>query len=116
MGVIRWVVRIVAVVIALSVLVFMGARMHDGPLGPIPGGALEAGELVSGPVPSWSFVKDVGEIELQLDSQSSSRTTWIFVLGDQAYVPCSLGYPPGKRWHLDAAADGRAVLRIEGKR
>jgi hypothetical protein len=31
-------------------------------------------------------------------------------------VPCSLGFPPGKRWHLAASQDGRAVLRIEGKR
>jgi hypothetical protein len=71
---------------------------------------------VSGPVPSWSFAKDVGEIELQLESQERSRITWIFVLDDKAYVPCALGFPPGKRWHLDAAADGRAVLRIDGKR
>jgi hypothetical protein len=116
MALLRWIVRIVAVVVVLFVMVFMGARMHDGPLGPIPGGPLEAGELVGEPVPSWSFVKDVGEVELQLESQARSRTTWIFLLGDKAYVPCSLGFPPGKRWHEDAAADGRAVLRIEGKR
>src|SRR5215468_7015604 len=99
MGVIRWTVRIIAVLVALSVLLYFGARLHDGPLGPIPGGPLKAGELVSEPVANWSFVKDVGEIELQLDSQQRSRTTWIFFLDDKAYVPCSLGYPPGKTWH-----------------
>jgi hypothetical protein len=112
----RWLIRAVAVLVALFVLVFYGARMHDGPLGPIPGGPLEAGELVSGPVTDWTFVKDVGEVELQLDSEQRSRTTWIFSLDGKAYVPCSLGFPPGKRWHEEAAVDGRAALRIEGKR
>jgi hypothetical protein len=116
MGVIRWVVRIVAALVALLVLVFFGARLHDGPLGPIPGGPLNGGELVSAPVADWSFVKDVGEIELQLDSQRRSRTTWIFFLDDKAYVPCSLGFPPGKTWYKEAAADGHAMLRIAGKR
>ena len=116
MGLLRWLVRIVVGLVVLLALVFFGARLHDGPLGPIPGGPLEAGELVSLEVPSWSFVKDVGEIELQLESQQRSRTTWIFVLGDKAYVPCSLGFPPGKSWYKEAAVDGRAILRIEGKR
>ncbi len=33
-----------------------------------------------------------------------------------AYVPCSLGFPPGKSWHKLAERDGRAILRIRGKR
>ena len=116
MGLLRWLVRIVVGLVALFALVFFGARLHDGPLGPIPGGSLQAGELVSHEVPSWSFVRDVDEIELQLDSQQRSRTTWIFVLDDKAYVPCSLGFPPGKSWYKEAAVDGRAILRIEGQR
>src|SRR5688572_7481830 len=112
----RWLVRIAAVLVALIALVFFGARFHDGPLGPIPGGPLAAGELVAEPVADWSFVKDTGEIELQLDSQNRSRITWIFFLDGKAYVPCSLGFPPGKNWHQQAARDGSATLRIDGKR
>jgi hypothetical protein len=95
---------------------YFGARLHDGPLGPIPGGPLRAGELEGEPVGDWSFAKDVPEIELQLDSQSRSRTVWILVHDAQAYVPCSLGFPPGKTWYVHAANDGRATLRIAGRR
>ena len=116
MAALRWLLRIVIGVIALVALLFAAARFHDGPLGPIPGGALEAGPEVAEPVADWSFAKDVKEIELQLASQGSSRTTWVIVHEGQAYVPCSLGFPPGKRWHQQAVVDGRAVLRIDGKR
>jgi len=113
---VRWLGRILATGVALVALLFIGARFHDGPLGPIPGGPLNSGELVSGPIRDWNFARDVGEIELQLASQSRSRTTWILVFDGRAYVPCSLGFPPGKRWHSEALKDGRATLRIEGKR
>lgn len=116
MGLLRWLLRIAVGLAALVALVFFAARLHDGPLGPIPGGPLEAGAEVSGPVADWSFVKDIAEVELQLATQGSSRTTWILFHEGQAYVPCSLGFPPGKSWHHDAVADGRAVLRIEGQR
>jgi len=112
----RWLLRILVSVIVLVALLFFGARFHDGPLGPIPGGPLEAGEQVSAPVADWSFARDVAEIELQLASQGSSRTTWILVFDGKAYVPCSLGFPPGKTWYKEAAEEGTAVLRIQGKR
>ena len=112
----RWLLRIVVGLVALVALLFFAARLHDGPLGPIPGGPLEGGEEVSAPVADWSFVKDVAEVELQLASQGSSRTTWILLFDGQAYVPASLSFPPGKSWHHDAAADGRAILRIGGRR
>ena len=116
MTLLRWLLRIVAGLVVLVAVLFLGARLHDGPLGPIPGGPLEAGALASEPVGDWSFAKDIGEIELQLVSQSRSRTTWILVNEGQAYVPCSLGFPPGKSWYEAAAKDGRAILRIDGKR
>jgi hypothetical protein len=116
MAVLRWGVRLVLTAAVLVGLLFLAARFHDGPLGPIPGGALRSGAEVTEPVGDWSFAKDVGEIELQLASQDTSRTTWILVFDGQAYVPCSLGFPPGKRWHRQAAVDGRATLRIEGRR
>jgi hypothetical protein len=116
MVVLRWVIRIIGALVALVVLVFLGARLHDGPLGPIPGGALASGPLVAEPVADWSFAKDVAEIELQLVSQSRSRTTWIIVHDGKAYIPAATKYPPGKTWHRAALADGRAILRIEGRR
>ena len=116
MIVLRWVIRLVAVLAVLVGLVFVGARLHDGPFGPIPGGALAGGALVAAPVADWSFAKDVVEIELQLVSQSTSRTTWIVVHDGKAYVPAATDFPPGKTWHRAALADGRAILRIAGTR
>ncbi len=116
MAVLRWLLRIAAVLVALVALLFFGARMHDGPLGPIPGGPLSAGDAVTEPVTDWSFAQESGEIELQLASQQRSRTVWFFVLEGKAYIPCSLGFPPGKNWHRQAAMNGSATLRIEGKR
>ena len=104
-------------VVALGGVAFFAPRfVHDGPLGPIPGGPLRAGELFVFPVSDWSFATDLAEIELQLESQKLSRTTWILVRNGAAYVPCSLGFPPGKSWYKSAQQDGRALLRIEGKR
>ena len=54
--------------------------------------------------------------ELQLATQSKARTTWIVVRDGRAYVPAATTYPPGKTWHRAALDDGRAVLRIAGKR
>ena len=90
--------------------------MHDGPLGPIPGGPLVKGELVAQLPSDWSFAKDVPEIEMQLAYENTSRTTWIFEKDGAAYIPCSLKFPPGKRWYKAADTDGAAILRIDGKR
>ena len=115
MAILRWIIRIV-LVLALSIgLVFLGARYADGPIGPIPGGPLVSGVVVSEPVGDWSFAKDVQEIAMQLTSQSQSRTTWILVSGGKAYIPASIEYPPGKTWPTKALEDGRATLRIDGK-
>lgn len=112
----RWLIRGIAALIVVLALVFVAARFHDGPLGPIPGGALASGDLVGEGVSDWSFARDIPEIELQLASEEGSRTVWILVDGGQAYVPCATGFPPGKHWYEDAAQDGRATLRIEGRR
>lgn len=116
MTIVRWLFRIVAALVVLVALIFLAARFHDGPLGPIPGGALASGEVVAEPVADWSFARDVPEIELQLTSENGARTVWILVEEGRAYVRCSLGFPPGKRWYKHAAQDGRATLRIEGRR
>ena len=56
------------------------------------------------------------EIELQLESQTTSRITWIVVKDGAAYVPCSLDFPPLKTWYRKVAQDGRAIVRIAGRR
>jgi hypothetical protein len=106
---------LVVLVVAVAAL-FVGARFHDGPLGPIPGGSLRAGELVSQPPADWSFAKDVKEIEMQLAYENASRTTWVLVNEGVAYIPCSLAYPPGKNWYKKADQNGQAIVRIAGKR
>ena len=116
MTVLRWIFRLVVALVALGVVAVLGARFHDGPLGPLPGGPLASGSVVTEPIADWSFAADVPEIELQLDSQSKSRTTWILVHEGRGYIPCSTGFPPGKTWHKSALKDGRATLRIAGKR
>lgn len=116
MVVLRWVMRLVTLVAVLIGLVLVGARMHDGPVGPFPGGPLASGEIVTQPVADWSFAADVAEIELQLAAQTKSRTTWIIVHEGRAFVPASTTFPPGKTWHQSALEDGRATLRIAGRR
>lgn len=116
MAVLRWLFRIVVLVVVVAAAVAVAARVHDGPLGPFPGGALVSGTDVAEPVTDWSFAKDVEEIELQLASQTTSRTTWVLVHEGKAYVPASTQYPPGKTWHRVALEDGRAKLRIDGKK
>ncbi|MBY0399628.1 hypothetical protein K2X89_04990 [Myxococcota bacterium] len=106
----------VAAIAAIGLAAYFGVRLHDGPVGPLPGGPLAAGELVEVPPSDWTFAKDLAEIELQLESQKISRTTWILVRDGVAYIPCSLSFPPGKSWYVDAQSDGRAILRIEGRR
>ena len=116
MKLLRWLLRLVVALVVLIAALFLGARLHDGPLGPIPGGALASGEWVDPASPDWSFAKDVAEIELQLEGQTTSRITWILVRDGAAWIPCSLAFPPGKTWYQRVATDGRAVLRIDGKR
>jgi hypothetical protein len=115
MTILRWIFRLGLGLAVLIGAAFFGARFLDGPLGPIPGGALVSGVRVSEPVGDWTFAKDVPEIALQLESQSQSRTTWILVSDGKAYIPASTEYPPGKTWHRKALEDGRATLRIDGK-
>ncbi len=116
MRILKIVGGIVAVLLLCVVAAFVAARFHDGPLALIPGGPLSSGDVVKSPVANWSFATSVETIELQLAEEDTSRTTWILVSEGRAYIPCSLGFPPGKNWHLRADKDGRSVVRILGKR
>ncbi len=122
------IVRRVLVVVAILILVpvvalgalMVSARFSDGPSAVFSGGPLVAGELVTGPEPDWSFAHDVGTIELQLLDPPRSRTIWIAEHEGKAYVVS--GYMDSfigrrwKKWPAQAERDGRAIVRIEGKR
>jgi hypothetical protein len=116
MRLLKWLGILLALVVLAVIGTFIGARWLDGPLGPIPGGPLVAGPLFTDPVGDWGFVAEIKEIELQLTSDSTSRTVWMVVHEGMAFVPCSLSFPPGKSWHRRADTNGDAMLRILGRR
>ena len=97
----------------------VGARFHDGPVAIVAGGPFASGQLVSGPEPDWTFVREIQEVEFQLLDPPRSRTTWILEHEGKAYIPC--GYMTTwwgriwKRWPHEAAKDPRILLRIGGK-
>ncbi|MYN66661.1 MAG: hypothetical protein F4X11_16790 [Acidobacteria bacterium] len=95
-------------------------RFADGPNRLFSGGPLVAGELYAGPEPDWSFVRDIPTIELQLLDPPRSRRIWTTEHDGRLYVWSGyMGTAVGrlwKRWPVQAERDGRAVLRIEGKR
>ena len=95
-------------------------RFADGPNRLFSGGPLVAGELHAGPEPDWSFVRDIPTIELQLLDPPRSRRIWTTEHDGRLYVWSGyMGTAVGrlwKRWPVQAERDGRAVLRIDGKR
>ena len=74
--------------VLLVVLVLIGARFADGPVAIIAGGPFTSGELVTGPEPDWSFVRDIQEVEFQLVDPPRSRTTWILEHEGRIFIPC----------------------------
>lgn len=116
MRVLRWIGIGLVVVVAALVVAGMVARGRDGPLGPFPGGPLQAGERVDEPVADWSFITELREAELQLLEPPRSRTTWLVVHEGALYIPC--GFPNQrwlKQWPHEAVRDGRALLRVAGQ-
>ncbi len=120
MRLVRWLgiaVLVFAVGIAGTLVV---TRYADGPVAVIPGGALVVGELVSGPEPDWSFARDVMEMEFQLFAPPRSRTTWLLVHDERLFIISGFMETPvgrlWKKWPAEAERDGRALIRLEGKR
>ena len=95
-------------------------RFADGPNRVFSGGALEAGELHTGAEPDWRFVSEISTIEMQLLDPPKSRLIWTAEYDGKIYVWS--GYMATavgrvwKRWPLQAERDGRAMMRIDGKR
>ncbi len=106
-------------VFALAALA-VSTRLSDGPSVIFAGGPLVAGEMVTGPEPDWSFVRNIRIFELQLLNPPRSRTLWIVEHEGKLYL--NSNYMGGlrerlwKRWPAQAERDGRAIMRIEGKR
>ncbi len=112
-------VLILIPVVAIGTLAVTSGS-SDGPSAFFGGGPLIAGELVTGPEPDWSFARDIGTIELQLLDPPRSRLIWIAEHEGKIYVVSGyMGSFIGriwKKWPAQAVEDGRAILRIDGKR
>ncbi len=120
MRILKWLAMLVlALLMALGVGTAV-ARMGDGPIAIFPGGPLVDGELVTGSEPDWSFAREIGEMEFQLENPPQSRTIWLIVHDKRlfiisGYMNTAVG-KLWKKWPMQAVADGRAVIRIDGKR
>lgn len=115
MKALKWLALGFGVLIACVLVVAFAARFADGPLGPFPGGELVTGDWADEVPSDWSFATDVRELDLQLEEPLGSRRTWLVVHEGVLYIPC--GFPNElKRWPHHARKDGRAVLRLGGKR
>jgi hypothetical protein len=111
--VLKWVGFGILGIAVLAVCVVFAARFADGPLGPIPGGPM-SGERATEPVTDWGFVLDRDTVELEVNPAAPrSITTWVVGYEGQPYIPA--GFGSRKTWPEQLAADGRAVLRVDGK-
>jgi hypothetical protein len=119
MRILKWVAGALGAVLLLFIISVLVARSGDGPSGLLPGGPLVAGELVT-EEPDWTFAKDEMEMEIQLLEPPQSRTVWLQVYDKKLYLVS--GYMNStvgklwKKWPAQAVEDGRAVIRIQGKR
>ena len=74
-------------------------RFADGPNRVFSGGRLMSGELHAGPEPDWSFVEDIGTIELQLLDPPRSRRIWTTEHDGKLYVWSGyMGTAVGRLW------------------
>jgi hypothetical protein len=120
MKVLKWLAGALGALVVLFAVLIIVARFGDGPTAILPGGPLVSGDLVTGPEPDWSFARDIPEMEFQLVEPPQSRTIWLQVYDKKLYVVS--GYMNSmvgkiwKKWPAQALVDGRAVIRIDGKR
>jgi hypothetical protein len=116
----RSVLRILGVLLLLAALglaaTAVAARFHDGPIAVFAGGPFRSGEWAELSWHDASFLADRDEIEWQLLEPARSRVTWVLVHERVAYVPCGMpDFRLWKQWPHEAVADGRAVVRIDGR-
>jgi len=132
--VLRWLKFVGLGLLGLIVISVVGIavtqRVSDGPIEFLQGGPFRSGELVDAPVTDWSF--GIGKpVAFELVGYGTSRTAGYLIHDGVAYMTCDLGFMWNrleggqrqilqliylfKHWHEDAVADGRALLRIDGK-
>ena len=124
MDMIKRLVTIVACLLLIPVTAVLTAavkqRYADGPNRFFSGGPLIAGDMHTGAEPDWSFVNEIVTIELQLVDPPRSRRIWTVEHDGKLYVWSGyMGTTVGrwwKGWPPQAERDGRAILRIDGKR
>ena len=110
---------IILVVVVLVVGVVVMAGPLGGPFEIVSAGAFRSGELHVGPEPDWSFLRDRQTVEFQLLDPARSRTTWILMHDGRIFIVS--GYMNTwygklwKHWPAQAEADGRAILRVDGR-
>lgn len=99
-----------------AITIFLAGRFTDGPLGFFSGGPFRSGEVVA-PIADWSFAADTDTIQMQLLDPPRSRTVWVVVEKGQAFIPCGIpNFRLWKQWPHEAKDDGRAEIRLDGKR
>jgi len=117
------------VVVFLSIKVLQ--RVSDGPIGPLQGGNFTTGELIDATTTDFATLAEK-PAELLLVGPGTSRTLGFFMHDGIIYISCDLGFIWNrlegsskyilnliyifKDWHEEAVVDGRAELRIEGRR
>src|SRR5262245_50826069 len=110
--VLRWVgVALLLGAVGFAAL-FVGARFHDGPIGPFKGGPFRAGEPAPAPA-DWSVDTAANTLELEVSGAGVSVTTWLAVLDGALFVPC--GLCESKRWAQEVLRDGDVRVRLDGK-
>ena len=113
----------------LSLVIFQ--KVSDGPYGMLQGGHFQSGEMADSLNANYEDMADK-PTELLLVGPGSSRTLGYIMHDGKVYISCDLGYMWNrfegvqklvlnliyvfKTWHLKAVEDGRAELRIDGKR
>ena len=105
----KWFGIVVGVIVIAITTLFVGARFSDGPMAMLPGGAFQSGKTLDYPA-NWEFASELGEIELE--TSGSSRTVWVAVVGQKAYIPASLSFPPFKTWHMKVLDQPLGKVRI----
>lgn len=97
--------------VAAGLLAWFGGL---GPWGPFPGGILW-GEVAREPVPDWSFVDRVGEVQVQtrLGPLPWSVTTWALTHEGQLYLPSRNCFE--KRWVKNLLERPHVRVRVEGR-
>ncbi|HVP28128.1 MAG TPA: hypothetical protein VMW35_03085 [Myxococcota bacterium] len=113
--VLRGLAAVTALCLVALAFLLAASPFLDGPVGPMPGGALRAGALVA--LPSHWPEDAVGPtVELETNVERPwSVTTWAVALDGALYVPADF-LNPVKRWPSLVAADPRVVVRVRGNR